>query len=105
MSELKRGARVVVEAADEPVIQRKRHADFRQNLLHRRKVLTRVVSEKLRDARQVFNDRLILGYLAVKHAQRIRHGSPLAVATHLSYDGLQRLAQRLIERRTILRTA
>ena len=68
-------------------------------------MLAGIFAEKLSDAGQHFDDRLILCHLAVKHAQRIGYGAPLAVAAHLVFDWIERLAQRFVERSAVGRSA
>ena len=53
--------------------------------------------EKLADARQGFDDRLVLGNFAVEDAQRVGDGAALAVGAHFADDGFERLAQRFVE--------
>ena len=40
--------------------------------------------QKLADSRKGVNDRLILGHFAIEDAQRISHGPPLTIDTHLT---------------------
>ena len=64
-------------------------------------MLAATLVQKLADARQLFDDRLVLGNLAIKHAQRIGDGAALAVLAHTGNHRLKRLAQSLVVRRTI----
>src|SRR5207302_6761039 len=64
---------------------------------HRFEVFAGVFAEKLSDAWQSFDDRLILWHLTVEHAQGIRHRPSLTVLAHPSDHRLQRLTQRLVE--------
>ena len=61
--------------------------------------------EKLADARQRLDDRLILGNFAIEYAQRIGDGAALAIGAHLIFDWIEGLAQRLIEGGAIVRAA
>src|ERR1700722_12061760 len=61
--------------------------------------------KKLADARQGFNNGLIGGNFAIKHAQRIGYRATLAVSAHLPDDGRERLAQSFVVGCTIIWTA
>ena len=73
MGEFERRARVVIEPADQPVVDLKLDTNRLQDRLHRLKMLAAPFIQKLADARQFLDDRLILSHLTVKHAQRIGH--------------------------------
>ena len=76
--------RVVVEAAHQAVVERESNPTLVRISCTASKCLRRIFAEELRDARQRFDDWLILRHFAVEHAQRIRHRAALAVVAHLS---------------------
>ena len=96
MCELESRAGIVVEAAHEPVIQREWHANRFQDFLDLLEMLPARLIEKLADARQVFNDRLIFRNFAIKHAQRISHRAALAIDTHFILHRIQRFSQGFV---------
>ncbi len=57
------------------------------------------------DARQLVDDRLVLGDFAIKHPQRIGDRASLAILAHAGHHRLKRLAQSLVIRRAIVDTA
>ena len=105
MGELEGGARVVVEAADQAVIEYEMDSDRLQDLLHLLEVRAAAFVEKLADARKRFDDGLIFGDFAVEDAQRVGDGAALAVGAHFPDDGLERLAQRFVEAGAVGRAA
>ena len=92
---LERGARVVVEAAHQPVAQPIGDAQQLQLAPHLREVVAALGAEVVGDLRQRLDDRLVLGHLAVEHAQRVGLGAPLAVGAQPARLRAQRRAQRL----------
>ena len=56
-------------------------------------------------ARKLFDDRLILGHLAVEYAEWVAAGAALAIRAHLAHDRFKRLAESLVKLRAIVRTA
>ena len=101
MREFEGGARVVVEPAHQAVVQSEGHTHHLQDGLHLPEVFAASFIEKLADARQAVNDRLIARHLAIKHAQRIGHGPALAIGTHLRDHRLQCSLQSRIKGFTI----
>ena len=83
VSKLECRARVIVEAAHQAIVEREGNADGVQNRLHLLEMLAATLIQKLADARQLLDDRLVFGNFAVKHAQRIGHRAALAVGAHL----------------------
>ena len=61
--------------------------------------------KELADARQGFDNGLIRGNLAIKHAQRVGDGTTLTVGTHLPHDRLESLAQSFVISGAIIRAA
>src|SRR5437762_8538009 len=105
VSEFECSPGVIVQAADKTIVQREGHLHCLKDFLHFLKMLAATFVEKLTDARQFVDDGLVLGNLAIKHAQRIGHCPPLAVATHFVHHRLQRLSQGLVVNRAIIGTA
>ena len=101
MRELERGARVVVQPAHQAVIARVGHAGRIERRRHLREMRFRILIERIDNFGQRVNDRLVLGHLAVQHAQRIGDRAALAIHAHLRGDGLERRAQRLVVARPI----
>src|SRR5208337_1327117 len=83
MRELERRARVVIEAADQAVVYLKLDTDRLQDFLHRLEVRAAAFVQKLADARQLLDDRLVLGDFAIEYAQRVGDGPALAIGAHL----------------------
>src|SRR5262249_32620943 len=94
--ELECGAGVVIETAHQAVVEGEGNSDRFQNSLHLVEVLAAGLVEKLSDAWQRCNDRLVFGNFAVEHAQRIGDGAALAVGAHFFFDGIERLAQGFV---------
>ncbi len=105
VGELEGGARVVVEAPYQLVVPREGHADSLENRLDLVEVRAAALVEELADAGQFLDDGLILGNLAVKHAQGIGHGAALTVGAHLRSDRFESSSQGFVEARAIRRTA
>src|SRR4029077_4217140 len=105
MRELESGARVIVEATHQTVVQGKSHADRIQDFLYLLEMLAARFVEKLADARQLLNNGLVLRNFAVEHTQRICDRASLAIRVHLSYYRLQGLAQGFVVDGAILGAA
>ena len=105
VSEFECSSGVIVQAADKTIVQREGHLHCLKDFLHFLKMLAATFVEKLTDARQLVDDGLVLGNLAIKHAQRIGDRPPLAVATHFVHNRLQRLAQGFVVNRAIIGAA
>src|SRR4029077_6784400 len=88
MREFKGRARVVIEAANQAMIPMIRNTACIKRRAYCRKVRRRCFVERICDAGESVDDRLILRHLAIEHAQRIRLRASLAVNTHLSDNGL-----------------
>jgi len=86
MGELEGGARVVVQPAHQPMVERVRNAGGVEGRSNRGEVNLRVLVEEVGDYRQRVDDRLVGRNLAVQHAQRIGDGAALAVRAHLADD-------------------
>ena len=102
MRELEGRAGVIVEAADQAVVQRERHAHGGEDGLYFREMLAAGLVEEFRDARQLFNDGLVGRHFAVEHAQRIGNGAALAITAHVRDYAAQRRAQGFVELGTII---
>ena len=92
---LERGAHVVVEPAHQAVAQAVGDAQQVQLAPHLGEVVAALRAEVVGDPRQGLDDRLVLGHLAVEHAQRVRLRAALAVGAELAGSAAQRRAQRL----------
>ena len=57
------------------------------------------------DARQLVDDGLVLGNLAVKNTQRVRDRPALAVHAHIADDGFQGFAQSFIVSSAVVGTS
>ena len=97
MRKFERSARVVIEPAHQTVVQRKWDPYLGKNFLHRFEMLSAFLVEKLADARQRLDDRLILGHFAIEDAQRIGDRTALAIDAHLLYHWFESLAKSLVE--------
>src|SRR5579871_6832326 len=96
MRKLKRSAAVIIQTADQAVVQLKLDSYGFQYLLHLLEMPAARLVKKLADARQGFNNGLIGGNFAIKRAQRIVDGTTLAVGTHLPHNWLKRLTQSFV---------
>ena len=97
MCEFECGACVVIQTANQPVVQRERHAHRLHDCLYFLEVLTARLVEKLADTGKFLDDRLILRNLAVEDAQRVGHGAALAIDAHSSHHRLKRFPKSLVE--------
>ena len=91
--ELEGGAGVVVEAANEAGFDDVGDAAGFERGFDLVEVRAGVVVEEVGDLREVVDDLLIVGVLAVEHAQRIGFGPALVVGAHLVLYGGEGLAQ------------
>src|SRR5262249_56053479 len=57
--------------------------------------------EKLADAGQLLDDRLIFGYFAIEYAQGISDGASLAIGIHSVFDWIERFAEGFVIARAI----
>src|SRR5690242_4807954 len=105
MGKFERGARVVIEAAHQSIIDCERYAHRAKNLLHLFEVGPAALIEEVADTRKLLDDGLIFWDFAVENAQWIRDRTALTVHAHLRRHGLERLAQCLIEKRAVVDAA
>src|SRR5262249_54057422 len=105
MGEFECSAGVVIEAAHQAVVQLKLDTHGVQNILDFFKVVTARFVKKLADARQLFDDRLVLRNLAVEDTQRIDECATLTVAAHLADHRLESLLQSFVISGAIIRAA
>ena len=61
--------------------------------------------EKLADARQLFDHRLVFRNFAVKNAQGICYRAALAIHAHLVFNGIEGLAQSFVVSRAVVGAA
>ena len=102
VSELKRSSTVIIQAADQAVVELKLNPDCSQYLLHLLEMPAARLVEKLADARQRFDNRLICGNFAIEDPKWIGDGATLAVGAHLSDDRFERLTQSFVVGGTIV---
>src|ERR1700755_2263029 len=105
MREFEGGPCVIVESANQPVVERKRNSYLSQDRLHCLKVHAASFIQKLADARQLVDNWLVLTHLTIEHTQRICYSAPLAVDAHLLLDGLKCLTQRFVDPRAVARAS
>ena len=92
---------VVVEPANETIVELEGDLDCFQQLLYSDESASAHLVQELRDAWELFDDRLILWNFAVEYAERIGYSAALAVAAHFGCDRSQCFAQGFIEARSV----
>src|SRR5690242_13999815 len=105
MGKFEGGARVVIEAAHQSIIDCERYADRAKNLLNLIEVGPAALVEEVADTRKTLDDGLVFRDFAVETAQWIRDRTALTVHAHLRRHGLERVAQCLIEKRAVIGAA
>src|SRR5688572_7970169 len=103
--ELERGARVVIETADEAGLHRVDYSPIVEQLPDGCEMRQALPAKMVEDGGQRVDDGLIGRHLAVEHAQGIRHGAALAVMAHVLHDARELLAQCFEEQRPAFWTA
>src|SRR5437016_1367133 len=105
MRKFEGAAGVVIQAAHQAVVQREWNTHFGQDFLHRFKVLSAWLVEKLADPRKLVDDGLILRNLAIENTKRVRHCTSLAIGAHFSDHRFKRFAQGLVVGCAVVGTA
>src|SRR5271168_2675067 len=105
MGKFKRGTCVVIQPADEPMIDLEWDLSFFQKCLDVFKVVPAILAQVAADKRQRSDNRLVLRHFAIEYAQWIRHYPSLAIRTHARDSRFESSAQRLIVFCPILRVS
>src|ERR1700691_6158531 len=101
MGKFKCSLLVIIQSSDQPRIFYVGDLNSIQNIFYLFVVATALLAQELCNGGQCFYHGLVFWNLAVKDAQRIGYGPALAVGAHFCYDASERLAQGVVEFRSI----